>query len=237
MARGNSTRNSSPNRLLAALPRQQREALLAKLKPVSLDIKKTLYDADRPISHVYFPLTGVISLVSEMGTDIIEVATVGNEGFIGLPVFLGTDRTTIKAFAQVSGESLAMTAAEFKAEMKRQEALPRILHLYTQALLNQMAQSAACNRAHTIEQRCARWLLMCDDRVGGKPFSLTQEFLGQMLGVRRPQVSKVASTLQESGLIEYSRGQISIVNRQKLEALTCECYKVVQDEYNRLLGD
>ena len=237
MALANSHRNSSQNRLLAALPSEQYQTLLPKLTRVSFDIKEILYDVDQPISHVYFPLSGVISLVSETNKDIVEVATVGNEGFVGLPVFLGSDKTTIKAFSQIPGESLKMTSADFKAEVKRESALLELLHLYTQALLNQMAQSAACNRAHSIEQRCARWLLMCDDRVGGIDFSLTQEFLGQMLGVRRPQVSKVASRLQKAGLIRYSRGQVAIIDRQKLQGATCECYKIVQDEYNRLLGD
>jgi CRP-like cAMP-binding protein len=237
MAHANSQRNSSQNRLLAALPSERYETLLPKLTRVSLDIKEVLYDVDQPISEVYFPLSGVISLVSETGQDIVEVATVGNEGFVGLPVFLGSDRTTIKAFSQIPGESLKMKSADFKAELKRDGDLQELLQLYTQGLLNQMAQSAACNRVHSIEQRCARWLLMCADRVGGKDFSLTQEFLGQMLGVRRPQISKVASRLQKAGLIRYRRGQVTIIDREKLQAATCECYKIVQDEYSRLLGD
>ena len=207
------------------------------MTPVTWTFRDLLYEPVQPITQVYFPLSGVISLVSETNERIVEVATVGNEGFIGLPIFLGSDRTTVKAFAQIPGDGLQMSSDDFKAEVKRQSALSDLLHLYTQALLNQMAQSAACNRAHSIEQRCARWLLMCDDRMDGNEFSLTQEFLGQMLGVRRPQVSKVASKLQKSGLIRYNRGQVAIVNRQKLEAITCECYKIVQDEYNRLLGD
>ena len=167
---------------------------------------------------------------------IVEIATVGNEGFVGLPAFLGSDSSTVRMLCQIPGECLRMKAAEFKAAIKNGGALHRLLNLYTQALINQISQTAFCNRAHAIEQRMARWLLMTHDRVEGDEFPLTQEFLGQMLGVRRQQVSQVASALQNKGLIRYVRGVMSIVDRRGLEVVACDCYRIVRQQYDQLTG-
>jgi CRP-like cAMP-binding protein len=166
---------------------------------------------------------------------IAEVGTIGNEGMAGLPVFLGAETTPTLAFQQVPGEALRMRVDAFREEVRNDGALTRVLHRYTQALLTQVAQAAACNRLHSIGQRCACWLLMTQDRVGTDEFELTHEFLGQMLGVRRATVTEVAGTLQEAGLITYSRGKITVLDCQGLEAASCECYQVIREEFNRLL--
>jgi CRP-like cAMP-binding protein len=189
------------------------------------------------LPYVLFPLSGIISIVMEMENCAqIEVATVGNEGMVGVPLFLGAETTPGRAFSQVPGQSLRVPADVFKEEVQRRGKLEHMLQRYTQALFVQTAQSTACNRLHTIEQRGARWLLMTHDRVDGDQFPLTQEFLAQMLGVRRASVSEVAGEFQRAGLIAYARGNIAILDRQGLEDASCECYRVVRDEYERLLG-
>lgn len=225
------------NRLLAALPLEEYERLVSNLETVSLTLKQVLYEPNVPIQHVYFPNHGVVSLVNFMedGT-VVEIATVGNEGMLGIPVFLGVDKSPQQAFIQIPGDSMRMKADVFKNEVNRGGPLQSLVQRYTQALFNQIAQSAACNRIHSIEERCCRWLLMTRDRVGSDQFLLTQEFLSQMLGVRRPSVSVVAAILQKAGLINYSRGRMTILNREGLEASTCECYRIVQEEFERLLG-
>jgi CRP-like cAMP-binding protein len=225
------------NRLLALLPEAEYQRLNAHLTLVVLNLKQTLYAPYQPIEYVYFPLNGVTSIVATMENgQIAEVGTVGNEGMVGLPVFLGARSAPVQAFLQVPGEALRLGTAEFQEEVRKGGALVQILHRYTQALFTQIAQSTACNRLHSIEQRCARWLLMTHDRVGmAEEFPLTHEFLGQMLGVRRATVSEVAGALQRKGLITYSRGKIRVVDRQGLEEAACECYAIVQNEFNRLL--
>ena len=166
----------------------------------------------------------------------VEMATVGLEGMVGLPVFLGTDTMPSRAFGQVAGDSLRITTAAFTAEVKRNGPLVRVLNRYTQALFNQVAQTTACNRVHLVEQRCARWLLQTHDRVGSDRFSLTQEFLAQMLGVRRTGVSAAAGLLQKAGLIRYARGRITVLDRPGLESAACECYRVIKREFDRLIG-
>lgn len=225
------------NHLLHSLPPEVYAALLPSLEKVSLPLKEVLYDVNVQIPYVYFPLTGVNSLLTILqdGT-AIEVGTVGNEGMVGLPVFLGGDTIPGKAIAQIPGDALRMPSDVFRVAVGRYEPLRNILDIYTQALFVLVAQSVACNRVHTIEQRCARWLLMTQDRVGNNQFSLTQEFLSQMLGVRRASVSEVAQELQQEGLISYSRGEMTILNRQGLEVRTCECYWIVRGEFERHLG-
>jgi CRP-like cAMP-binding protein len=164
-----------------------------------------------------------------------EVGVVGKEGMLGLPVFLGTDRSSGQSFSQVPGESLRLGADAFRAAIQRSRALVDLLHRYTQALFTQVSQSAACNSLHSIEERCCRWLLMTHDRVETDEFVLTQEFLAIMLGVRRASVAEVAGKLQQAGLIHYRRGQMRILDRQGLEATACECYSVIRAEYERLL--
>lgn len=224
------------NRLLNSLPRKERERLLDKLDRVSFALRQPLFEADEPIPHIHFPLNGVMSLVITLTSGrSVEVGTIGNEGMLGVPLLLATDRSPTRAFCQVAGDTFRIKAAAFLEEVERSPALHQLLQHYVQALINQISQTVACNHVHSIEQRTCRWLLMTHDRVGRDAFYLTQEFLAQMLGVRRASVSVVAGILQQNGLINYNRGQIQIVNRKRLEAASCECYGVVKREFVRLL--
>ena len=225
------------NRVLAALPKAAYKRIMPQMERVLLENRQLAYDVDKPIQYVYFPLTGVFSLVTFMGDgEGVEVATIGNEGMVGLPLFLGVDRTSGKAFTQVPGDSLRMTTTAFKEQVRRQKRLTQTIQLYTQALMVQISQGMACNGRHSMRQRCARWLLMTHDRVGAETFPLSQEFLALMLGVRRAGVNKVATDLKQAGLIQYSRGMIRILNRKELEDTSCECYQVIKKEFDRLLG-
>jgi CRP-like cAMP-binding protein len=225
------------NRLLAVLPREEYGRLLPKLEKVFLALKDILHEANGPITHVLFPLNGVVSLVLiTEGGMAVEVGTIGNEGLVGTPVFLGADRSPTRAITQVPGEALRMEAAAFQVEMRRGGRLQALVRRYTQALMNQMAQATVCNHLHSVEQRMCRWLLMTHDRVGADQFPLTQEFLAQMLAVRRPTVTTVAGVLQKAGLISYHRGRMTVLDRKGLEAASCECYRVVKKELDRLLG-
>jgi CRP-like cAMP-binding protein len=225
------------NRLLSTLPAEEYRQIAPELEMISLGLRDKLYESHRPIEYVYFPVNGVMSMLADMAEDtLVEVATVGNEGMIGLPLFLGATMTPGQSFAQVPGHALRMSANAFIDATNRFAALSKLLHRYTQALMVQISQGTACNRVHEIEQRCARWLLFTHDRVGMDEFSLTQEFLGQMLGVRRATVNSIAVQFQEAGYIDYGRGRISMRNRKKLEAVSCHCYRVIRDEYDRMLG-
>jgi CRP-like cAMP-binding protein len=225
------------NRLLAALPRGHYRRLLPHLERVPLPLREILYDANGPISHVFFPLNGVVSLVILMeGGVILEVGTIGNEGMVGTPVFLGSESSPTRAMSQVAGEALRMEVKVFQKEMRRRGPLHDLVQRYTQAMINQISQSTVCNHRHSVEKRMCRWLLMSHDRVGTDEFRLTQEFLAQMLGVRRPTVTVVAGTLQKAGLITYHRGTMTVLDRKGLEAAACECYQVVTEELDRLLG-
>jgi CRP-like cAMP-binding protein len=227
----------SENRLLAGLTRKEYERLLPKLERVSLEFKQVLAEPHKPASHVYFPVSGVVSLVTYMGDGAgTEVGIVGNEGMAGISVFLGSGREVGRVFCQVSGEALRMEAKALREETKGGSPLNEMLLRYTQALLVLVSQSTACNRLHTVEERLCRWLLMTHDRVEGDHFPITQEFMADMLGVRRPTVSLVASTVQRAGLISYSRGKMKVVDRPGLEAASCECYAKVKEEFHRLLG-
>ncbi len=166
----------------------------------------------------------------------VEVVTVGNEGIVGLPVFLGTGSMPMEVFIQIDGDAVTLPAHLFRDASSNGGALRPLLDRYTQALLSRIAQSGACNRLHPIDQRCARWLLMSHDRVPGDDFSLTQEFLSQMLGVRRASVTTAATILQRAGYIRYRRGRIRIADREGLESASCECYRVIRSEYERLIG-
>jgi CRP-like cAMP-binding protein len=226
------------NRLLGALSQTEYEQLLPHLESVTLNLKKKLYEYNQPIEFVYFPTYGVASLLNllEDGS-LIEVATVGNEGFVGLPVFLGANQIPGEAFVQVPGQAAQISAAAFRREVTQGTMLFALLQRYTQALFNQIAQSAACNRMHSIEERFCRWILMTHDRVNGDEFPLTHEFLSQMLGVRRASVSVVAAIIQKAGLIQYKRGRITILDREGLEAASCECYQVITAEFKRLINN
>lgn len=237
MAMFQAPRTSVINRLLTMLPREEYDRLMPNLEVISLPLGQVLYRPNKPIQHVYFPISSVVSLVTFMeDATAVEVVTVGNEGMVGLPVFLGVDQIPAQAFSQVSGDALRMQAKVFKHEVTPGSPLHNLLQRYAQALFNRISQLTACNRRHSIEQRCCRCLLMTHDRVGANEFFLTQEFLAQMLGVRRAGVSEVAASFQKAGLIRYSRGNMTILDRQGLEAITCECYSKIKQEFDRLLG-
>ncbi len=224
------------NRLLTVLPRADYDRLRPHLEKVSLPLKDVLYEANGPISHVFFPLNGVVSLVLMDGGFSLEVGTIGNEGMVGTPVFLGAESSPSRAISQVPGEALRLETEVFQEEMKRAGPLYGLVLRYTQAMINQISQSTVCNHRHSVQKRMCRWLLMSHDRVGTDEFHLTQEFLAQMLGVRRPTVTAVAGTLQKAGLISYHRGRLTILDRKGLEAASCKCYEVVAKELDRLLG-
>jgi CRP-like cAMP-binding protein len=224
------------NRLLAALPPQELDRLAPLLRRDALAVKDVIIDYDRPIERVYFPEDAVISLLG-LAPDgsAVETATIGNEGVVGLPVFLGVDRISAQAFCQLPGDALSLDSATFRAEAARGGDLASLLGRYAVALFTLVAQSSACNRLHTTRERCARWLLMTHDRRGRDDIPLTQQFLSQMLGVRRATITEVAGSFQEEGLIEYAYGRVRVRDRAGLEAASCACYALVTREYARLL--
>ena len=223
------------NRLLNALRRGNSDHELGPVELVSLTLKQELYTPNMPIEHVYFPVNGVVSMLAQLEEGLlVEVATVGNEGMIGLPLFLGTNTTPGKAFSQVPGDAYQMPAPEFKRHIEEPSNFTRVLHRYTQALVTQISQGNACNRVHNERQRCARWLLLTHDRVGSDEFPLTQEFLGQMLGVRRAVIEEIAGQLERAGTIDYTEGVVRVLNRPGLEAESCLCYSIIRDEYERM---
>jgi CRP-like cAMP-binding protein len=225
------------NLLLASLPAQECAALLSRLEPVSLPARTVLSEPGQPISHVYFPTAGVLSLLAVRSRgEAIEAGVVGREGFAGLPVFLGTDCSTGLSLVQIPLQALRMGAREFRSHVGRDSSLHHLLLRYTHFLLCQVLQSVACTASHAVEKRLCRWLLLVHDRAGTEQFSLTQEFIAAMLGVRRASVSEVAGGLQEKGLIHYRRGQLRILDRAGLEKSACECFRLVQDEWHRLFG-
>jgi CRP-like cAMP-binding protein len=225
------------NRLIAALPSADRQRLLEALQPVSLTVRQSLCEAGEPIKFVYFPLSGVYSIVSIVTDgDTVEIATVGHEGMVGIPVFLGGRSTSDEAFCQVPGDLLRLRAARFREEVHRSRAFRTVMLRYTQAFIHQIAQHAACYRLHSIVERCASRLLMTHDRVNLDEVVLTQDSLAQMLGVRRATVTAAAGMLQHAGLIRYTRGRITIVDRKKLERASCQCNRIIRREYKRLLG-
>jgi CRP-like cAMP-binding protein len=226
------------NRLLSELPASELESLLPFLEPVRLPQKTVLFEPLQPIEHVYFIEEGVASIVSLMSDlSSVEVATVGPEGMVGIPVYLGGISSPGQAFMQVPGSALRMRSRVLREELRRGAALSDMLGRYTQAMLTMISQASACNRLHSIDRRCARWLLATHDRVRGDTFDLTQLFLAQMLGVRRASVNEAATRLQDQGLIEYTRGRITVCDRPGLEAAACECYRIVSSEFDRLLGE
>jgi CRP-like cAMP-binding protein len=225
------------NLLLRALPDPEYDRLRPLLEPVALEVRDPVYERGKPIEHLYFPVTGVLSLITSVeGEAGIEVATIGYEGVSGLPLFLGTATSPHDCFCQIAGWMLRLPAAELRSFLDRDGGLHEGLHGYTQATMVQLAQNVACNRLHTTEERCARWLLLSRDRAGADEFGLTQEFLAQMLGVRRGTVSLTAGVLQQAGIIRYSRGRITILDAGALHDVACECYDIVQAEYERLTG-
>jgi CRP-like cAMP-binding protein len=224
------------NQLLSLLPQADRKRIVARSEQLSLEIKTVLYEANGAMPYVYFPLSGMVSLVlNTQEGQTIEVGTIGNEGMLGTPLVLGSDKSPVEAIIQVASTLLRMTAKDFLRELKRSGALRAAGQRFAQTLLNQISQSVLCNRIHPVEERICRWLLMTHDRVGLDDMVLTQQFVSQMLGVRRPSVTVVAGALQKAGLIKYSRGKMTILNRKGLEGGACECYQVVRREAERLL--
>ncbi len=225
------------NRLLDALPGEELERLGPDMEPVSLGLKEVLIEPDRPIGHVWFPVDCVCSVVAAMADGrAVEVGTIGNEGMVGLPVFLGRDTVPLGTFCQVRGEAVRMRAEALRTEVTPGDKLHGLLQRFTEATFVFAAQGSACNRLHSVEQRASRWLLHTRDRVGADEFPLTQEFLAEMLGVRRASVSGVAGDLQGAGLISYSRGAIRVLDRAGLEGRSCECYGIIREEFDRLPG-
>jgi len=226
------------NRLLGLLPPRDYERLRPYLQRLPLTYRQSLYRAHKPLGFVYFFETGVGSLVNTMANgDASEVGTIGNEGVVGLPLLLGDDRAPTSVYVQVPGAGLRMKASLFKKELARSASMRAVMHRYAHAFFNQVAQSAACNQFHSLEQRCCRWLLMTHDRMQSDEFLLTQEFLAMMLGVQRTGVTAAAGALQRSGLINYKRGNVTIIDRRSLIRRSCECYSVSKKEFDRLLGD
>ena len=227
----------SINRLLDSLPKNEYTRLLPKLKTVNLALGEELYEPGDAIEYVYFPNDSIISLISQLSdTAWLEVGMVGNEGMAGLAIFMGVNVSSTRALVQGSGTAMRMSSAALRTEAKRLGSFHRILHRYSHSLLVQVSQSAVCNRFHLVDARLARWLLMTNDRLGVKEFPLTQEFLSSMLGVRREGVSKAAGALQAAGLISYSRGRITLINRRGLEAKSCHCYAIVRAETDNYLN-
>ncbi len=225
------------NQLLAALPRKEMERLRPHLEPVTLSFGAVLIEAHRPISHVYFPRQGILSMVVSMSDgETAEVGMVGNEGMAGLAAFLGGDQALFQTMVRTPGEAWRMKARTLKDIVRQCGPLHDLLSRYSQALLAMISQSTACNLLHPASGRLRRWLLMAHDRMASNQFQLTQEFIASLLGVSRPTLSIVASSIQRAGQIRYRRGKISILDRAGLEKETCPCYGVIRDEYRRLLG-
>jgi CRP-like cAMP-binding protein len=227
-----------PNQLLRSLSAADYARIVPHLRRVALGVGEKISDANARSRHVFFPETAVLSLVLTMADGTaVEAATVGNEGIIGLAAFLGTGAMTTQCLAQIAGDAQRLPAEALLHVVAQSPSLAILLRRYTQAFINQLAQSVACNRLHTIDQRCARWLLMTHDRVGGgDSFDLTQEFLSYMLGVRRESVSEASRALQHLGIISYRRGHISVLDRLGLERASCECYGETRADFARLFN-
>jgi len=225
------------NRLLAALPDAEYQRLIPHLEHVSLSLKQVLYEVGEPIEYVYFPHQSIVSALSTMEDgSMVEVGLVGNDGIVGIPAALGDNITATTAMVQVPDSAMRMKASLLKSEFQRGGSLQSLLLRYMQAQHAFVSQNAACNRLHYLEGRLARWLLLVCDRVKSNELPLTHEFMSQMLGVRRAGVTEAANMLQQSGLIRYTRGKITILNREELEATSCECYEIIKGEYARLLS-
>jgi CRP-like cAMP-binding protein len=227
----------SKNLLLNKLSASELEQVSRDLQDVELAVKKTLYEPGQAITAVYFVTDGVVSMVNEPDAgEVVEFATVGREGMVGFPVLLGTSSMPSRTIVQVPGAALKMQVPALHRVIEKVPKLSRLLLRHTMAVLNQIAQTTSCNRLHEVDERCARWLLQTHDRVDGDSLLLTQEFLAQMLGCHRPTVTVAAGMLQQAGLIEYSRGVIKIVDRKGLEKAACNCYRIIAQEYERLLN-
>jgi CRP-like cAMP-binding protein len=236
MARA-STSPPRSNSILAALAERDYERVRPHLESVELPLGTALYEAGSRVRQLYFPLSGIVSLLQVTADGAsAEIAVVGNEGVVGIAMFMGGETTPSRAVVQSKARAYAITSDVLTAEFGRGGMLQHLLLRYTQALITQMSQTAVCNRHHTVEQQLCRWLLMSVDRIGrNEPLVMTQELIANMLGVRREGVTEAASKLQKSGIITYARGRIEVIDRPKLEKRVCECYGVVKKEYERLL--
>jgi len=224
------------NQLLAALPPAEWQRWQLELEPVEMPLGQVLYESGNTLSHVYFPSTAIVSLlyVMENGASA-EIAVVGHEGIVGVALFMGGESTPSRAVVQSAGRGFRLKAQTIKHEFDRSPAVMHLLLRYTQALITQMAQTAVCNRHHSLDQQLCRWLLLSLDRLPGSELRMTQELIANMLGVRREGVTEAALKLQKAGLIRYARGRILVLDRDALERCSCECYAVVKKEYDRLL--
>ena len=227
---------SRKNQLLAALPDMEWQRWLPQLEPVDMPLGLVLYESGATLSHVYFPTTAIVSLlyVMENGASA-EIAVVGNEGIVGISLFMGGESTPSRAVVQSAGKGFRLKAQVVKDEFNRAGPVLHLLLRYTQALITQMAQTAVCNRHHSLDQQLCRWLLLSLDRLQDNELVMTQELIANMLGVRREGVTEAALKLQQDGLIRYARGRITVLDRPAIEKRTCECYAVVHKEYQRLL--
>ena len=224
------------NHILEALPAAERERLFPHLKLVSLPLGSVIYEAGDSQRHIYFPIDSIVSLLYVLKNGAsAEIAVVGNDGAIGVALFMGGETTTNRAIVQSAGSAYRLTRKRLKEEFERHGELLHILLRYTQGLITQMAQTAVCNRHHSVDQQLCRWLLLSLDRLATNKLTMTQELIANMLGVRREGVTDAAGKLQKLGVIQYSRGKIVVLDRPRLEGLSCECYEVVKRETDRLL--
>lgn len=225
------------NRLLSGLPSEDRERLLASLQPMTFALGDVVYEPGEQLAHIYFPTSSVVSLLYTMEDgSTAEMGLAGNDGVVGVALFLGGDTTPNRAVVQVAGQALRMPARVLREEFSRGGSVQHVLLRYTQSLITQISQTAVCNRLHSVEKRLARWLLLCQDRVDSDQLPMTQEFISNMLGGRRESVTVAAGRLQDAGLIHYSRGHITILDRPGLETAVCECYQIVRAEFERLFA-
>ena len=230
--------NPKENHLLAALPAAAYERLVPHLEPVALPLGLVVFESGSKLRHLYFPTTGIVSLLYAMEDGAsTEIAVIGNEGVVGIALFMGGESTPSRAVVQSAGRGYRLKAAVLKTEFELGGSLQHLLLRYTQALIAQMTQTAVCNRHHSVDQQLCRWLLLSLDRLSSNELTMTQELIANMLGVRREGVTEAAGHLQADGLIQYSRGHITVLDRPKLEKRVCECYAVVKKELDRLLPD
>jgi CRP-like cAMP-binding protein len=230
------TPHPQQNQILNALPQAERARLFPHLKLVPLPLGKALYESGDMLRHIYFPTNAIVSLLYVLKDGAsAEIAVVGNDGAIGVALFMGGETTTNRAVVQSAGSAYQLTGARLKEEFGRHGELLHILLRYTQALITQMAQTAVCNRHHSVDQQLCRWLLLSLDRLSSDKLTMTQELIANMLGVRREGVTEAAGKLQKLGVIRYRRGEIAVLDRPRLEQLCCECYAVVKTESDRLL--
>jgi CRP-like cAMP-binding protein len=224
------------NHLLAALPFAERERLFPRLQLVEMPLGKVLYESGDVLRHVYFPTNSIVSLLYVLASGAsAEISVVGNEGLIGIALFMGGETTPSRAIVQSAGFAYRLMGQELKDEFHRHGQAQLLLLRYTQALITQMAQTAVCNRHHSVDQQLCRWLLLSLDRLASNQLNMTQELIANMLGVRREGVTEAAGKLEKLGVIRYARGRITVLDRPKLEQLCCECYAVVKQETDRLL--